>query len=265
MSGQDYEDIVRNELTLVGHVYYAKFKEMNTKLMAINRRKRINAINIHLCGDAENTGFNNWELVEKIGNPNNCLCICGMELEKEAFFLTRKDMAIQHCIGSKCIEEMDKEYKTRITVNIKDDIKREKQAERDKKKECPFCMKKKTMKEEMCKVCSSRILCELCKTPNYTSEYRLCKPCWSIKDLEKHTHELIDNKCIDCNKVIDQKYVKCYNCKFKKDLQLQAGQAQAGQAQAGQAQAGQAQNKCIDCNKNIEKKYTKCYGCKFKK
>ena len=258
MTTEYYSNIVINELTQDGGVYFARYEETSTKNMAMNRSKRIQAINIYLCKDIESEGFKHWELFENIQDPNKCLCICGMELEKEAYHLTRKDGSIQICIGSKCIEEMNKVYKSNIQVEIKND--------KDERKVCPFCNKRKAMKDEMCKKCSACdlcklcktpnttsdydlckpgwlkekhnyscpfckkskyiedvmckkcstcSLCEVCKTPNYTSDYSLCKPCWFNKrenrDVEEDKH-----KCTDCARIIDNKYLRCYNCNLNK-------------------------------------------------
>jgi hypothetical protein len=197
MTAEYYADIVIKELTKDGAVYFARFEETSTKKMAMNRSKRIHAINIYLCKDLESQGFKNWELHENIQNPNKCLCICGMELEKEAYYLMRKDGSCQICIGSKCIEEMEKEFKS----NIQDEI----QNDKDERKVCPFCNKRKAMNDKMCKKCSACSLCEMCKTPNFTSDYGLCKPCWFKKREQKH-------KCANCTRIIDAKYIKCYTC-----------------------------------------------------
>jgi len=147
-------------------IIYAKKVETDTKKMAMNRNRRIEAINRSIFNDYTKKKFRNWERCINI-NPN-VLCICGQYLESEAFLVSRDNSVEKVCLGSECVKQLDKDYKTALFEDMK---KRE--------KKCPHCNKRKNLDEKMCKKCKEYKLCITCKEPNKTSKYLECLDCYN--------------------------------------------------------------------------------------
>jgi len=152
-----------NEIENETHkTFFAKKVETDTKKMAMNRNRRIEAINRSIFNDYTKKKFTNWQECKKIEDPN-VLCICGMWLEKEAYLISRYGSYEQVCL-----KQLDKDYKTALFEDMK---KRE--------KKCPHCNKRKNLDEKMCKKCKEYKLCITCKEPNKTSKYLECLDCYN--------------------------------------------------------------------------------------
>jgi hypothetical protein len=150
-------------------VFTAKEEESNTKLMVMNRNRRIEAINRRLCFDYTKTKFKNWERCFQIIQPLEMpICICGMRLEKEAYIIVRDGITERICLGSECVKQLDKKQGTNMFEEMK---KRE--------KKCSECNKRKNLDEQFCKKCQEYPLCKSCKKPNKTSKFLECLHCYN--------------------------------------------------------------------------------------
>ena len=148
------------------------------------------------------------------------------------------------------------------------------------KKECKDCKLKFSKKEfneetERCKVCDTKY-CENCdkkKNPKYI-KYKMCYSCKfenkdkkrkSKTDSESESEMEIEietvsreeiptvKKCIDCSKIIQPNFTRCYPCKIKNDKKDNDTESEE-----------EIIKKCIDCSKIIKSNFIRCYNCNKK-
>ena len=122
----------------------AENRERNTKIMVTNRVSRINYLNLEIFNDEIDEGFKYWLKFnyQNTGMDEGLLCICGMKLCKECFYVRRfnsiSNVWYAMRIGSYCINQIDKYHGTKTT--------------NDALKKCK-CGNRKNIKQELCKKC----------------------------------------------------------------------------------------------------------------
>lgn len=163
-----HKKVVDEELILMNGTYMAKEQEFSTKQMAINRNRRIKAINLYICRDEKSNGFEEWDHFESVPAVGRHLCICGMLLTEHSNTVSRRNALInvKACIGDTCIQQLDKIHKTKIFKKMKDQY-----------KTCPHCEKRKKIYEEMCKKCKLKTICKNCNQSKPVNDADNCETC----------------------------------------------------------------------------------------
>lgn len=167
-----HKKVIAEELTIINGTYMARTQETCSKIMAMNRARRLKAINLGVCGDERDTGFENWDHSDPTPLVEHCLCICGMLLKTTAHTVIRKDTLNGHstlikaCIGSTCIKCLDKIHNTQNYEKMKECY-----------KTCPHCQERKNIYDEMCKKCKLKTICNTCQETKPMNSAENCVSC----------------------------------------------------------------------------------------
>jgi hypothetical protein len=139
-----------DELTQVDEMWMAKEIETSPKQCAINRNRRIRALNLLYFGDSHDADpYHEWMAIPSEYKDTNLVCLCGKKIDKCDVMSLNIDANIKVCIGSECVKRVGGEcVDTDYYANYQ-----------NLKETCPTCGEPKCKKYKYCgdDVCSKCI------------------------------------------------------------------------------------------------------------
>jgi hypothetical protein len=164
--------IIKNEISLDSRgVYRAIEKETDSKKCAINRMRRLNALNKLIGNETGKFPYLNWLPVAQEENDfeEGYLCICGHPIATSHVLIYKPDRTKMIAHGSECIKRVRTEFADEpeaeeFVNNFKSDIAK-------MKRTCPTCKGVKRVKDAFC----GDEECKLTKFNREQAEFRLAK------------------------------------------------------------------------------------------
>lgn len=143
--------IIKDEIVIDSRgVYRAIEKENNKKQCAINRMRRLKALNKFIGNETGEFPYLNWLPVAQEENDyeEGYLCICGHPISTSHVLIYKPKPDIQIAHGSECIKRVRTEFvdcpeATEFVNSFKTDIAKQKRT-------CPTCRGTKLVKHEYC-------------------------------------------------------------------------------------------------------------------
>ena len=161
--------IIKNELHIVNGVYRAIKKENNKKQCAINRIRRLTAINKLIGNQTGEFPYLNWLPVAQEQNDfeEGYLCICGHQIATSHVLIYKPNKTTMIAHGSECITKVRTEFADEpeaeeFVNSFKSDIAKIKRT-------CPTCKGTKLVKNKYC----GDNECKLTKFKREQAEYIL--------------------------------------------------------------------------------------------
>lgn len=143
--------IIKNEISLDSRgVYRAIEQETDSKKCAINRMRRLSAINKFIDNETGKFPYLNWLPVAQEENDfeDGCLCICGHQIATSHILIYKPDRTKMIAHGSECIKRVRTEFADEpeaeeFVNSFKSDIAK-------MKRTCPTCKGEKRVKDAFC-------------------------------------------------------------------------------------------------------------------
>ena len=136
-----------DEITQLNGIWMAKEIETSPIQCAINRDRRIRALNLHYFDDScEDDPYCPWIAIPSEYLDTNLVCICGKKIDRCDILSLSETSDIKICIGSECVKRVGSGD---INTDFYADYK-------ERKKTCPDCKGPKCIKYKYCgdSVCS---------------------------------------------------------------------------------------------------------------
>ena len=136
-----------DEITQINGMWMAKEIETSPIQCAINRDRRIRALNYIIFDDSyEDDPYCNWIAIPGEYQDTNLVCICGKKIDRCDILSLRDEPDVKVCIGSECVKRVGSgDINTDFYAYYK-----------KQKKTCPDCKGPKCIKYKYCgdSVCS---------------------------------------------------------------------------------------------------------------
>jgi hypothetical protein len=96
-----------DEITQVDEMWMAKEIETSPKQCALNRNRRIRALNLLYFDDTHDSDpYHEWMVTPSEYSDTNLVCLCGKKISKCDVMSLKIDAGIKVCIGSECVKRI---------------------------------------------------------------------------------------------------------------------------------------------------------------